>query len=415
MILFRLTKSNRLTIPYLLSQLEKVNIPAKNVVLCESFSRLIDMIKVSTFNHSRIKIFYSFMTPHIREVWNEIRELKRLYPEITAVAGGPHVSGDPYSGLKMGFDAVVCGEMDEGFGELVLRLDDELSGSQGKIYITRPQLSLDHVFPFNPYFNFFPPLEISRGCRWNCKFCQTATRSLIHRHISSTLYYLKELKNRNIFNRISFICPSASEYGTNKSTEINFDWLHQIFEYAVANNATFIEYGIFPSETRPNKISSEFLDLIAPYVTNKKITVGAQSGSDELLKKIRRAHSTADIIAAADLIHAHGFKPVLDFIIGFPGETKEHRLETFQLIKNLNKQFGARIQMHYFLPLSGTDLADNIPTLLDSESKQLLYEFYQGGVVTNWWETGMKSSWEIVDTMKMLSEVSLCNVEESIL
>lgn len=66
--------------------------------------------------------------------------------------------------------------------------------------------------------------------------------------------------------------------------------------------------------------------------------------------------------------------------------------------------------MHYFLPLSGTPLANNLPTLLDSTSKEILDHFNRSGIASSWWREGMKRSWDLVDTMKKLEGVILDDV-----
>jgi radical SAM superfamily enzyme YgiQ (UPF0313 family) len=146
---------------------------------------------------------------------------------------------------------------------------------------------------------------------------------------------------------------------------------------------------------------------VKTYCSNKKITIGAQVASDPLLRKLRRGHLIEHIYRATELVASKGFQPLLDFIIGFPGETPAERMETFAVMKDLSRRYGARMQMHYFLPLSGTPLAKNLPTLLDEKSKEILDHYHRSGIASSWWREGMQRSWDLVETMKKLENVML--------
>lgn len=406
--IFRLTKSNRLTLPYVLHELAKCGIPRDEVILLEDVNSIFSTLDSLTFNQRKqVILFYSFMTPHLKWVYEEVQRIKQLFPEVTLVAGGPHASGDPVSTLKMGFQVVFVGEVENSFKIWCERVQQDLLQNSHLIYYAQPVDSIDDSFPMNPYFHFYPPLEITRGCYWRCKFCQTATKNAIHRSFESIKFYIKELKRQGYLNRVSFICPSASEYGADSVKQLRMDKIEQVLAYVKSEGATYIEYGIFPSETRPNQITPEFLDLVKKYCNNKKITVGAQTGSDHALRRMRRGHLLKHIYSAAEMVHQKGFKPLLDFIIGFPDETIDERMEVFDVMKDLSRKYNARIQMHYFLPLSGTPLAQNVPTLLDEHSKQLLDYYHRSGISSSWWREGMKRSWDLIDTLKQLEKMPL--------
>lgn len=408
---FRLTSANRLTLPYVLHHFARVKIPEEDVVIGDVGKLKTEISKLTPAERREAVVLYSFMTPHIRQVMEEVQSFKRNFPELLMVAGGPHSTGDPFGALKMGFDVVYAGELENGFDQWFGLLLEKRHSSVPWIFQGGNIRTLDHFFPVGPYFSFYPPLEITRGCFWKCKFCQTATRKILHRSVESVQHYIDILHEKKLLNRVSFVCPSASEYGAESPRELRLDRIQQVLDYTRRKGGKFIEFGIFPSETRPNRLTEEFLTLVKDYCSNKKITIGAQVASDHMLRKLRRGHTLEHVVQATEMVYRKGFIPLLDFIIGFPEETTEDRRKTFEYMKILAKQYRARIHTHYFLPLSGTPLAHNLPSPLDEESKQILRFYHQAGIASSWWEEGMRRSAEIVETLRKLENTSLPEFE----
>jgi radical SAM superfamily enzyme YgiQ (UPF0313 family) len=97
----------------------------------------------------------------------------------------------------------------------------------------------------------------------------------------------------------------------------------------------------------------------------------------------------------------------VDFIIGFPEETSVHRRETLLSMKELHRKFRARIHLHYFIPLSGTTLADSMPRELDYRSLDVINAYEKGGICTGWWRDGKKLSQEVVRMREQLRETDI--------
>jgi B12-binding domain/radical SAM domain protein len=402
--ILRQTPNNRFTVPVLLTLLEQ-NSCSRHCTFYVINSLQTHLLQ--KWDREKIVFIYSFMTHQIGDVWNEIKRLKKtLGDKPIFLAGGPHPTGDPLGTLKMGFDTVCAGE-----GETTLPLFFRLllqqgNGIRGRIIRSKTQADLDESFPISRTIPMIPPLEITRGCRNHCRFCQTAGGRPVHRSLESVKVYLDELVRRNYRHRVGFICPSGFEYGSEKPGLVHPEKIEEILAMAAEKKIRHIEYGIFPSEVRPDTVRPELLDLIKKYCSNNKITLGAQTASDRLLKELRRGHTHEHIVQAAAWIHENGFLPVLDFIVGFPGETEEDRRETLDCIKNLNTRYHARSQVHYFLPLAGTAMEKQKPSPLDPKSIQRLKQYTKAGITTNWWETGMILSGKIVNVRQELAQKS---------
>ncbi len=395
-MVFRSTRSNSLSLPLLFSVAERSEWNRHILLKASPFRPILN-----TAWKRKTIIAYSFMTSDLPSVWKEVRLLRNRFGErVFLVAGGPHPTGDPPGTLKMGFDAVAAGPAEilmplflEGFFEGNCRPGHILRSD-------RPCLELG--MPISKTTSLRPPLEITRGCHYHCRFCQTAGTGAEHRSLSSITLYLDEMASRQYLYRTGFICPSAFEFGSEKPGQSSYEHIRALFDLVREKGFRHFEYGIFPSEIRPNTVEPLFLKLIQSACSNKKLTVGAQSGSDRLLRKLRRGHSVADIERAAALIREHGFRPQLDFIFGIPGETEEDLADTLVFVKKLALRYGAWIQSHYFLPLSGTPLEKKNSSPLSEKVMATLRQYHRDGFCTLWWETGMKISRRIMEVREQI-------------
>ena len=402
-IIFRQTESNRFTLPVLLHTLERSKLDQQfKIQICSSQH---DLRQAVSFTTPKI-ILYSFMTPHIRDVWQELMDIKPKSRKTLWIAGGPHATGDPDSILKMGFDIAAIGE-----GEILLpRICTDFLESgliiQNSLYKSTDIFPLDESFPISDLDSFVPPLEITRGCFYRCRFCQTGSIAPRHRSMDSILDFFTRMKNAEFLTRTGFICPSGFEYGADKPGRMQLEKVEKILRMAKEIGFQHVEYGLFPTEVRPETVTPEGLALIKKYCSNKKITIGGQTGSPGLLRKIRRGHTLGQMEQAAAYIREAGLTPQIDIILGLPDETFDDRLQTLTWIKKLHRKFHIRIQVHYFLPLAGTSYADAVPKSLGRKIESLLHDYYRAGVCTNWWIEGKKMSRTIITTKEKLKNQS---------
>lgn len=154
---------------------------------------------------------------------------------------------------------------------------------------------------------------------------------------------------------IRFISPNLLSYGSQDGFKPNLGQLEKMLaSVRSVKGVKKIFAGTFPSEIRPEQLSKKALKTIKKYCNNNNLIIGAQSGSDQMLKKCHRFHTIADIQYAINLALEAGFKVNVDFIFGMPGETKNEEKETIRFIEKLVKIKNIRIHGHTFLPLPGT-------------------------------------------------------------
>ncbi len=61
-----------------------------------------------------------------------------------------------------------------------------------------------------------------------------------------------------------------------------------------------------------------------------RLSMGAQSFSDEILKNMNRHHNAADTVRAIGQVKEMGFKQEIEFIYGYPGDTREQWVSTLK-------------------------------------------------------------------------------------
>lgn len=324
---------------------------------------------------------YSFYTHEALKIATEIQKVKANFPseKIILMAGGPHPSGNPHLTLQLGFDVVVRGE-----GELIfpLLLNNIWNGqkyrnlnsvcfqenNQINIPNISPLINLDEYSTFSGKFALYPPIEITRGCPFGCKYCEVSYlfgRIIRHRSITAILRIVEAYKNnfarRQRITDIRFLSPNSLAYGSSDGKSPDLVKIRELLKSVYNLGDVRIFFATFPSETRPDFIKTAILEEIIPFIANKHIAFGAQSGSDRILKLIGRQHTVEDSRNAITTILDVNLIPIVDFIIGLPGEEVEDQYLTLELIKEFIKK-KAEIRIHYFMPLAGTPFEKLHPT-----------------------------------------------------
>jgi B12-binding domain/radical SAM domain protein len=347
-------------------------------------------------------VAWSFFTASFEEVAAELAAVRSASGGARAVhvAGGPHASADPEGTLAAGFDLAALGEGEETLPALLARVargEDPRAGpglawsEAGRVRSTgrAPPVDLDAFPPCAPGAARIGPIEITRGCAWACRFCQTPflfRARFRHRSLTSVRRWLAF--HRSIAARdVRFLTPSALSWGS-AGTGVDLDAIEALLVAAreeLAPEARIFFSG-FPSELRPEHVSARALALIRRHCHNRGVIVGAQSGSDRLLADMGRGHDVAAVRRAVGLALAAGLEPSVDFIFGLPGETGADRDATRALVRDL-AEAGARVHAHAFLPLPGTPWARAPAGRLDPDTALLLERLASRGRAHGRWKT----------------------------
>lgn len=366
-----------------------------------SYSALIPVLPNIDFVKEPVSgiMLYSFFTNQKEDVFREVMQARASGISAFFIAGGPHPSGAPAETLDF-FDAVVIGEGEVTLPALISQIRsnfqngvdlrsgfENISGiafknNSGEIVSTpkRDAVQIDCYPCFSPD-NIWRPLELSRGCPHRCKFCQTPQifgHQMRHRSVSEIVKYAA------YYDDLRFISSNAFAYGSNGVTakpEKVKELLSSLSE--LENKRIF--FGTFPSEVRPEFVTDEMIDLVKTYCANDSLSIGAQSGSDIVLKEIGRGHSPEDVYNAAELCFSNGITPIVDFIIGFPSETESDQQQSLEMIDWLCQR-GGEVRAHYLSPLPSTAYENIVPSEVHPEISKQLGKLALGGKLKGTWE-----------------------------
>jgi B12-binding domain/radical SAM domain protein len=250
------------------------------------------------------------------------------------------------------------------------------------------QRPLDDFRGFSLRWHRFNALEVTRGCVYACRFCQTPfmfSARFRHRSVANVRWHVDRMRERGLRD-VRFITPTALSYGS-QDDEPDLAAVEELLatcrEGIGPDGRVF--FGSFPSEIRPEHVSREALRLVKRYCANTNIIVGAQSGSDRVLGAAKRGHGVEEVRRAVRLGVEEGFRINVDMIFGMPGENGDDVAASLGLAREL-ADLGARIHAHTFMPLPGTPWRDAPPGDVDPATIREVDRLSQRGALYGHWQ-----------------------------
>lgn len=351
---------------------------------------------------ARVLVGWSFYSPDAALLARELGQVKARCadPRVLHVAGGVHASAEPEATLRAGFDLVARGEGERLVADLVVALRDGVEprtvggvawlDAGGALHqnARAGRIALDDFPPFGPSHDRFGPIEITRGCVYACRFCQTpyfAGAAFRHRSVANVRHWVRYLVGRG-FRDFRFLSPTALSYGAT-GLEPDLAAVEALLAGVRQEIGPSLRlwFGTFPSEVRPEHVTGASLRLLHRFVSNRTLILGGQSGSDRVLAASARGHDAATIERAAAYCIEHGFVPHVDFLFGLPGEQVEDVDATLSLMDRLVAG-GARVHAHTFLPLPGTPFRKAAPGALSDDVRRRLRNLASRGRLYGQWE-----------------------------
>ncbi|MBN1206430.1 MAG: TIGR04013 family B12-binding domain/radical SAM domain-containing protein, partial [Myxococcaceae bacterium] len=259
-------------------------------------------------------------------------------------------------------------------------------------------VDLDAFPPFAAGNGKFGAIEITRGCIYACRFCQTPFLNKArfrHRGVRNVAEWARVLR-RSGRRDVRFITPTSLSYGS-ADEAVNLAAVEELLaalQEAMAPEGR-IFFGTFPSEVRPEHVTPEALALLKRYVHNDNLIIGGQSGSERILRGSHRGHDTEAVVRAVRLSLEAGFLPNVDFILGLPEEAPEDVDATIRLMEQLSG-LGARVHGHTFMPLPGTPYRDAPPGRVDEETQRRLDRLASEGRLYGHWKQQVALAEQIV-------------------
>jgi radical SAM superfamily enzyme YgiQ (UPF0313 family) len=323
-----------------------------------------------------VTAMFSAEWPLTRDLINAI---KAAHPLATIIAGGEHISAESEYCLKdcAGLDICVRGEGEHVFLEACESITDNLSlenvpsityrNADGEIIhssaVTRMR-DIDAIpWPYWPegYLEKFwkngksfgvktardMPILMTRGCPYQCTFCS-------NKNMWTTRYVMRsidDIVNEVVFYYKKYNVTSFQVYDLTAITKKKWfvELLNRLIELQLP-----VQWS-FPSGTRSEVLDEEVLRLLKA-VNTTYLCYAPESGSAEILKKIKKQIDLEKMILSIRMAKKLGLNVRTNFIIGFPDETRLDIFKTFVIALRCAFYGVDDIQPYLFNPYPGSQL-----------------------------------------------------------
>ncbi|WP_407402761.1 tRNA (N(6)-L-threonylcarbamoyladenosine(37)-C(2))-methylthiotransferase MtaB [Chryseobacterium sp.] len=242
-------------------------------------------------------------------------------------------------------------------------------------------------------------LKVQDGCDYKCTYCTIPLARGISRSdtISSVVKNAQEIAAKDIkeivLTGVNIGDYGKGEYGNKRHEHTFLDLISEL------NKVEGIER-IRISSIEPNLLKDESIDLVAQsksFVPHFHIPL--QSGSDELLKRMKRRYLTnlyQNRISKIREVMPDAAIGV-DVIVGFPGETEELFMETYNFINQLpisylhvftysERENTEAADMEGIVPIPERKRRNKMLRILSEKKKMAFYETQLGKVLPVLWE-----------------------------
>jgi radical SAM superfamily enzyme YgiQ (UPF0313 family) len=282
----------------------------------------------------------SFLLDQVKDVVSDCKALS----DAPIVLGGPGYSMFPVACLKyLGADMGIQGEGEKALPELLRRIereDDYLSDIPG-LYLPGLGLRGNRIFaddlnllPLPGVGAAFPdsyesedfllPVQTRRGCPMRCSYCSTSI-------IEGSVY-----RNRSHESVVQWLSDWVSA-GVRR-----FFFVDNTFNlppsYAKALCSKIIAAGLDISWRcilYPKNIDEELIDLMVR-AGCKEVSLGFESGNEQVLKAMNKKFKPNDVRIAARLLADKGLRAMGFLLLGGPGETQESVKESLEFADSLS-------------------------------------------------------------------------------
>ena len=325
-------------------------------------------------------------------------------PETPIVWGGMHVTTTEDQVIRHPLvDYAIKGEGEYSFSLLVRALDGKISvgdvpslywkQTNGDINFNAMATDVDlnylpplpyHLVDVEPYVSptsycydgirRLLPFEGSRGCPFLCNYCSEPALTKTYRMMKPELFVERCMAMVTRYN-LDHVTFFDDEFFVNKTWATNV---------AKAIDGRFTWW----CQTRANDLLKVDLKLMER-CGMKIVAPGLESGSDKILKAIKKSERVEHYIQANRKLAETSIIPQYNFMMGYPTEQYEDLYQTLDLILQLIKENPRTVvnQISVLTPLPGTELYSDAVNQYGFEPPKSLEEWItvnKHSVVTPW-------------------------------
>ena len=319
--------------------------------------------------------FYT-LWPYYHIMLRIAKEVKKRNRNIITVLGGPQSTGTAFETMKnMDFIDYVCTGEGENtvvpFFSTVLGVKDyDITKIPGLYYRSNGEVTFNHIpipltdlealEPWNEKFfknaykevgitksNYYMPLDVGRGCPYNCTFC------------CSSLFWNRRYRLKSAEKIVSEIKFYKNKFGINSfkfshdAFTINKSLVSEVCDYIIENNLNII----WECTSRVDCITEELILKMKSAGMNH-ISLGIETGSERMQKLINKSLNIDTAKEKIKILIKNDIKVSLFFMYGFPEETEEDLNKTLDLIFWCYENGVLQTSMSYCSFNAGTEMTE---------------------------------------------------------
>ena len=243
--------------------------------------------------------------------------------------------------------------------------------------------AIDISFPKTEKFEYLPSspgqgpsafVSIMEGCNKYCSFCVVPhTRgNEISRPLEDIINEAKDLASKGVVE-ISLLGQNVNSYRDSKLKTKGLGLSNLIREISLIQGIERISF----TTSHPFEFGQDLINIYeeVPELISY-VHLPVQSGSNEILKLMRRRHTREDYFEIIDKLRSArpGISFSSDFIVGFPGETDKDFQDTLDLVDKVGYDESFSFIYSPRPNTTAKDLEDSVPMEVKKERLKLLQQ-----------------------------------------
>lgn len=323
----------------------------KNTDVFEDFAKKIKKFRPDLIAITLVEDTYPLAIKLLESVSDE---------EIPVIAGGVQAILAPEMVLASDQIDMLCyGEGEEALPELCSRLSSGQSYDDiPNIWVKRdgtiiknrmrPLVNLNEI-PYNDYSLFeesrlfrpmqgkifrMIPIEIDRGCPYQCTFCAAPSLRDLYKRETSTVYHRLKTIPRVISELEYLVSKYGAEYiyfNSETFLAMNDEKFTQLADEYIAK-----VHLPFWCQSRIETISELKISLLEKMGCDR-LSIGIEHGNEEFRRTVlRKKFTNQQVLDAFSILKNHTIPITVNNMMGFPGETRELIFDTIQLNRKIN-------------------------------------------------------------------------------
>lgn len=342
-----------LGVGYLSSFLKQKNISSRLYDVDVKSSNINKLIR-DISSYKPLVIGYSVMSISLPLFYRITKEIKKHFPEIIIVAGGPHITSDPAIVFEMGIDYGFVGQSEKSFPLFMEKIKQNNFdfGDVNGIVINKTRrtdkpafydVSQTDVIPdyslydLSKYQNIFYgrrwfTMITTSGCAYNCTFCKDPGKNKYKEYpLDLIKKQLKILVLDNNLKWISFVDDSFT-YNRNRIIDL-CNWILEeklVFKWTCC--------------TRADVLDQELIILMRKAGLHYAI-LGVEAGNEEIRKGINKNISSSLYVEIIKVLREEGARVLCSYVLGNPNESYKQIQETIKFSKKLKANYAQYYNM----------------------------------------------------------------------